>query len=122
MPLIQGGPPQWIWERTPDSLKWEVLQTQSPEGHAVYELRLNCGLEIVRCQFFSRDELRELHDTLHREVMNHEGGSAENIHPAAAPSTHRETSSAAGPETSPRAHPGNRPEGIVSDPDFLAAR
>ena len=48
MTLIQGGPPEWIWERKPERLKWEVIPSQSPAGHTVYELRVNCGLEIMR--------------------------------------------------------------------------
>ena len=27
MPLIQGGPPEWIWERTPEKLKGEMIPT-----------------------------------------------------------------------------------------------
>jgi hypothetical protein len=57
MPLIQGGPPEWIWERTADPLKWELYPSRAAEGHVVYELRLSCGLEIVRLQFFTPDEI-----------------------------------------------------------------
>jgi hypothetical protein len=60
MALIQGGPPEWIWERKPERLKWEVIPSQSPEGHTVYELRVNCGLEIMRLQFFTAAELEAL--------------------------------------------------------------
>jgi hypothetical protein len=60
MPLIQGGPPEWVWERTADFLKSELVPVPSPEGHTVYELRLSCGMEILRVQFFTREELREL--------------------------------------------------------------
>ena len=60
MPLIQGGPPEWIWERTPDPLKWEVVPSQAPEGHTVYELKVQCGLEIMRLQFFTAEEVRQL--------------------------------------------------------------
>jgi hypothetical protein len=35
MPLIQGGPPEWIWERTAEVLKWEVVPVSSPAGHTV---------------------------------------------------------------------------------------
>jgi hypothetical protein len=58
MPLIQGGPPEWIWERTADPLKAEVVSSKAPEGHTVFELRLTCGLEIMRLQFFTADELK----------------------------------------------------------------
>jgi len=60
MSLIQGGPPQWIWERTPDPLKWDIIPSRSPQGNVVYELRVSCGLEIMRLQFFTEDELKEL--------------------------------------------------------------
>ncbi len=60
MPLIQGGPPEWIWERTPDPLLWEVVPSQTPRGQSVYELRVNCGLGIMRLQFFTEDEVRQL--------------------------------------------------------------
>jgi hypothetical protein len=61
MPLIQGGPPEWIWERTPDALRWEVVPSQTPhEPEPVFELRLSCGLGIMRLQFFTDDELRQL--------------------------------------------------------------
>jgi len=48
MPLIQGGPPEWIWERTPDPLKWEIAESRDPNGHTVYELRVDCGLGIMK--------------------------------------------------------------------------
>ena len=54
MPLIEGGPPEWIWERTSDPLQWEVVPSRSPEGHTVFELRVKGGLEIMRLQFFHR--------------------------------------------------------------------
>jgi hypothetical protein len=60
MPLIQGGPPEWIWERTADPLKWELNPSTSLEGHRVYELRLKCGLGIMRLQFFTPEELQNL--------------------------------------------------------------
>jgi hypothetical protein len=31
-----------------------------PGGQAVYELRVQCGLEIVRLQFFTAEEVRQL--------------------------------------------------------------
>jgi hypothetical protein len=64
MPLIQGGPPEWIWERTPDALQWEVVPSRAPQGHTVYELRANCGLEILRLQFFTADEIEALRAVL----------------------------------------------------------
>ena len=60
MPLIQGGPPEWIWERTPEQLKWEIVPSENREGRAVFELRVNCGLEIMRLQFFTAEEVRHL--------------------------------------------------------------
>ena len=60
MPLIQGGPPEWIWERTPEALKWEVVPSDRPGGPTVYELRVQCGLEIVRLQFCTAEEAGQL--------------------------------------------------------------
>ena len=60
MPLIQGGPPEWIWERTPETLKWEVVTSDRPDGQTLYELRVRCGLEIVRLQLFTAEEVRHL--------------------------------------------------------------
>lgn len=60
MPLIQGGPPEWTWERTPNLLKWSVAQAPATNGHPVFELRVTCGLEILRLQFFTKEELKEL--------------------------------------------------------------
>ena len=60
MPLIQGGPPEWIWERTAEKLKWEIVTSSNPGGRMVYELRVQCGLEIMRLQFFTAEEVRQL--------------------------------------------------------------
>jgi len=60
VPLIQGGPPEWIWERTPGKLQWEIATSTNREGQTVYEMRVNCGLEIMRLQFFTKEELKEL--------------------------------------------------------------
>jgi len=60
MPLIQGGPPEWIWERRAETLKWEIIASDRPSGQTVYELRLQCGLEIVRLHFFTTEEVRHL--------------------------------------------------------------
>ena len=64
MPLVQGGPPEWIWERQAEKLKWELSPSQAPEGPIVFELRVNCGLEIMRLQFFNEEEVRELQSVL----------------------------------------------------------
>jgi hypothetical protein len=60
MPLIQGGPPEWTWERAPEALKWEVVPSDGPGGQTLYELRVRCGLEIMRLHFFSAEEVRHL--------------------------------------------------------------
>ena len=60
MPLIQGGPPEWIWERTADPLRWEVVPSRSPQDGQVYELRVNCGLGIMRLHYFKTEEMRQL--------------------------------------------------------------
>ena len=64
MPLIQGGPPEWIWERRPEKLKWNLVPSQAPGAQTRYELRAQCGLEIVRLQFFTREEIGELASVL----------------------------------------------------------
>jgi hypothetical protein len=60
MPLIQGGPPEWIWERTPDKIRWDLVPSLGSEQEPRYELRVQSGLEIMRWQFFSREEVRDL--------------------------------------------------------------
>jgi hypothetical protein len=64
MPLIQGGPPEWIWERTPDTIRWDVIPAQSSGRETRYELRVQCGLEIMRWHFFTREEMSGLANTL----------------------------------------------------------
>ncbi len=64
MPLIQGGPPEWIWERTPEKLRWELVSSKDPKGHTVFELRVNCGLEILRLHFFTQEEIKNLTELL----------------------------------------------------------
>jgi hypothetical protein len=68
MSLIQGGPPEWIWERVPEQLKWDVVSSHSPEGNPVYELRVQCGLEIMRLQFFTPDEIKALASLIDAKV------------------------------------------------------
>jgi hypothetical protein len=72
MPLIQGGHPETIWERTPDPLKWEINSSHDLEGQTVYELKLNCGLEIIRLQFFTEEEMGELQSVIFRNVGREE--------------------------------------------------
>ena len=56
------APPEWVWERSADFLRSEVVPVRGLDGHTVYELRLSCGMEILRLQFFTREEIRELND------------------------------------------------------------
>jgi hypothetical protein len=60
MPLIEGGPPEWIWERVSEALKWEIVTSEQPNGQMLYELRVQCGLEIMRLQFLTAEEVRHL--------------------------------------------------------------
>jgi hypothetical protein len=114
MPLIQGGPPEWIWERTPDPLKWEVIPSQAPEGHTVYELRVNCGLGIMRLQFFTGDEMKELQQQIAEGLSRpREDG----------PPGREAERPPGGKRVSPpdRAEAERSPQsraGVVSDPDF----
>ena len=64
MPLVQGGPPEWTWERPAEKLQWEIIPTRPAEHRANYELRVNCGLEIVRLQFFTKEEIADLQSAL----------------------------------------------------------
>ena len=64
MPLVQGGPPQWIWERTPDPLRIDVSDSRSLEGNPVSQLTIRCGFDIVSLHSFTRDELQELYVAL----------------------------------------------------------
>jgi hypothetical protein len=65
MAIVQSGPPEWVWERSPDPLKWEVKELPAPDGpHSVYELRLLCGLKILKMHVFNHQEMWNLVDTL----------------------------------------------------------
>ena len=64
MPLVQGGPPEWIWERTPDKIRWELVSANVPDRKTRYELRVQSGLEIMRWQFFTREEVADLYTAL----------------------------------------------------------
>jgi hypothetical protein len=64
MPIVQGGPPEWTWERPAEKCKWELNPSHSLEGSTVFEVRVNCGLEIMRLQFFTEEEIRELQSAL----------------------------------------------------------
>lgn len=70
MPFVENGPPQWVWERPAERLRWEVFPAQRPEG-TEYELRVNCGLEILRLQFLTGGEIRDLCAAL--EAMDKSG-------------------------------------------------
>jgi hypothetical protein len=130
MALIQGGPPEWIWERKPDPLKWKLVPSTT-EGPPRYELRLECGLEILRLQFFSAEELQDLQTALGLErpaagspVEEESRGS---LPPDPIPAE-RERGVHARPEPGHRSDvageqaPARRNEGVVSDPDFAVAR
>src|SRR5689334_9199705 len=114
MPLIQGGPPEWIWERTADPLKWDVVPSQAPGGHTVYELRVDCGLGIMRLQFFTRDEKQELQQQIAEGLSRPRKGEP----------SRREAERPAGDERvsqTDRAEPERPPpgqEGVVSDPEM----
>ena len=64
MPIVQGGPPEWTWERPAEKCKWELNRSQSQEGSTTFELRIHCGLEIMRLQFFSKEEIQELQSVI----------------------------------------------------------
>ncbi len=68
MPLIRGGPPQWVWERSAGPLKWELTPREDPSGQKVYVLRIDCGLEILRLQFFTEEEIKEVQSLIAEEL------------------------------------------------------
>ena len=78
MPLVVGGPPEWVWERTPNPLRCEIVESRSLEGHPVFEVTVRCGLEIMRLHFLTREELQ----ALHRVVGEHfeDSGSVAGLH------------------------------------------
>jgi hypothetical protein len=65
MAIVQHGPPEWVWERTPDHLRWELKEMPPRDGEkTLYELKMQCGLKILRIHFFSSEEMWQLVDTL----------------------------------------------------------
>ena len=60
MPLIQGGPPEWTGGRTAEKLKREIDSSDRPGGQTLYDLRVQCGLEVMRLQFCNAEEVRQL--------------------------------------------------------------
>lgn len=60
MPFVQGGPPVWSWERTPDPLKWDLQARPNSAGQTAFVLRIQCGLEIVELQVLTAEELGAL--------------------------------------------------------------
>jgi len=115
MPLIQGGPPEWIWERTSDPLKCEVVSSQAPEGHTVYEFRVKCGLEIMRLQFFTEEEVRALQMQLDEGMAPRANGE-----PAKGGQQQGFRREPVQPDLEPGMYPQR--EGTVSNPDFKTAR
>jgi hypothetical protein len=69
MAIVQYGPPEWVWERTPDNMKWNMRRLASADGEARYELRLQCGLQILRMHFFDAKEMWQLVDTIAAGLM-----------------------------------------------------
>jgi hypothetical protein len=65
MPLVQHGPPEWVWERHPDPLKWDVIALPAiGDERPNYELRLACGLQILRVHVFNEQEMWALAATI----------------------------------------------------------
>jgi hypothetical protein len=59
MPLIQGGPPEWVWKRNANLLESQVTAVLDAAGQPVHELHIRSGLEALRIQFLTDEELRE---------------------------------------------------------------
>ena len=64
MPMLQGGPPMWLWERPRETLQWEILNETGPDGAAEHALKAQCGLEVIRLHSLTRGELAALHQQL----------------------------------------------------------
>lgn len=77
MPLMQGGPPMWLYERPQDTLKWELLCDSGRDGCRRYTLKLQGGLEIFRLQHFTKEELRELADRIEAALQAAETADGE---------------------------------------------
>ena len=69
MPMMHNGPPEWIWERTPDAITWEVHPVQQGDS-TVYELSVLAagGNEIVRLRYFTADEMHALEGLIGQNV------------------------------------------------------
>jgi hypothetical protein len=119
MPLIQGGPPEWIWERSPCLLKWEVVPSPASNGHPSFELRVQCGLEILRFHFFTLEELGQLRDAIQKRTDKRPNAEPlEPVHPGPEPGVQPEREPGNTPETPEADRPPQRKREIVSDPDF----
>jgi len=70
MPLVVGGPPEWVWERKPHPLRCEISESRSLEGHTVFEVTVRCGLEIMRLHFLTREELQAFHRLLSEHCLD----------------------------------------------------
>ena len=69
MALVQGGPPEWVWERPADMMRWTVMPSPAQNGdHTVYELRLDCGMQVLKVHLFNEEEMRQLIDAVSASV------------------------------------------------------
>jgi hypothetical protein len=69
MGLVQGGPPEWVWERPADMLRWTVTPSPAPDGkHTNYQVRLDCGMQVLKMHFFNEEEMRQLIDAVGASV------------------------------------------------------
>jgi len=67
MPMIQNGPPEWIWQRPLVGVDLHVVAV--PMGGALYELSVvAAGGEIVRLHPFTADEMHNLHAQIVQNV------------------------------------------------------
>lgn len=64
MPLLQGGPPMWLWDRPAGSVKWDVRCEKSSQSLGEFALKMQCGLEIIELHSFTREELQDLNSQL----------------------------------------------------------
>lgn len=91
----------------------------SVERLPLFELRANCGVDIMRLQFFTGDEIKEI-----RAVIDEWGNrpphdrQAEPLQPDPEPGISPEQEPGNTPETPEAERPPRRKEGVVSDPDI----
>jgi len=103
-------------------LKWDVVPSQSSDGQRRFELRLQCGLEIMRLPFLTGDDVRELKALLEGAGAPPDEQRADPVQPGPVADDVPEPPPGRTAEISEPARPPDGEEGVVSDPDVAARR